>query len=258
MELQTLIVSIEDEIATVTINRPKALNAINGQVMSELNHVFSKQLEFDKLKGVIVTGSGDKAFIAGADITELQNKNEAEGSNLSKYGHDTYNLIETCSIPVVAAINGFSLGGGNELAMACHIRIANPNARFGQPEVNLGLIPGYGGTQRLIQLIGKGRAMELLLTGDMIDAEKALEYGLITHITAPEELIPTAKKIISKISQKGPQAIASTIKIVNAYFDKTTNGFIKEVVGFGKAIESEESTEGVNAFLEKRKPNFRK
>jgi enoyl-CoA hydratase len=257
MAFETLLIDIEDQIATVTVNRPKAMNAINDRVMTELNEVFTNHLKPNELKGVIITGSGEKAFVAGADISELGQKSGDEGYLVSKKGHDTYNAIEAYSIPVLAAINGFSLGGGNELAMSCHIRIASINAKFGQPEVNLGLIPGYGGTQRLIQYIGKGRAMELLLTGDMIDAEKALEYGLITHVTTPETLIDTAKKIITKISQKGPEAVARTIEMVNAYFDKTSNGFVKEIDGFKKSIASDESTEGVAAFLEKRKPNFR-
>jgi len=257
MKLETLIVDIQDKIAIVTVNRPSALNAINDKVMTELNEVFSSILDPKVISGVIITGSGEKAFVAGADISELKDKSDLEGSKVSKKGHDTYNAIENYSRPVIAAINGFSLGGGNELAMSCHIRIASDNAKFGQPEVNLGLIPGYGGTQRLIQYIGKGRAMELLLTGDMIDAEKALEYGLITHVTTQETLIPTAKKIITKISKKGPQAVALTIDMVNAFFDKSSNGFVKEIAGFGKTIGSEESTEGVNAFLEKRKPEFK-
>ncbi|MDA8692992.1 enoyl-CoA hydratase-related protein [Saprospiraceae bacterium] len=257
MAFETLLIDIEDQIAIVTVNRPKALNAINDKVMTELNEVFTSHLNPKELKGVIITGSGEKAFVAGADISELSKKTGDEGYTVSKKGHDTYNAIESFSVPVLAAINGFSLGGGNELAMSCHIRIASVNARFGQPEVNLGLIPGYGGTQRLIQYIGKGRAMELLLTGDMIDVEKALEYGLITHVTTPENLLDTAKKIITKISQKGPEAVARTIDMVNAYFDKTSNGFVKEIDGFKKSIASDESTEGVAAFLEKRKPNFR-
>ncbi len=258
MDIQTLSVTNEDNIVIITINRPDALNAINSQVMGELNYVFSNSIDKQSTKGVIITGSGQKAFVAGADITELQNKNEQEGYSLAKKGHDTFGLIENFPLPVIAAINGFSLGGGNELAMACHIRIAAPNAKFGQPEVNLGLIPGFGGTQRLIQYLGKGRAMELLLTGDMIDANQALEYGLITHIIPQEELLDKAKSMINKIGQKGPLAIASTIQAVNAFFDKSANGFVRELVGFSKTIESEESTEGVAAFLEKRKPNFRK
>lgn len=258
MELKTLVLETDDAIACITINRPKAMNAINDAVMSELGFLFQEQLDPASLKGVIITGSGSKAFVAGADITQFMDLDKKAGFDISKKGHDVYNAIERFPVPVIAAINGYSLGGGNELAMSCHIRIAVEHAKFGQPEVNLGLIPGYGGTQRLIQYIGKGRAMELLLTADMIDAEKALSYGLITHITEADELIPTAKKIIGKISQKGPLAIQRTIELVNAYFDKNANGFMKEADRFGETIESEESTEGVNAFLEKRKAEFRK
>ncbi|MDB4438688.1 enoyl-CoA hydratase-related protein [bacterium] len=258
MEMTTLLLNEENGIALVTINRPKAMNAINDAVMTELGHLFTKVLDPKKLKGVIITGSGEKAFVAGADITQFHDLDDKEGFRLSKKGHDVYDAIEGFSIPVIAAVNGYSLGGGNELAMACHIRIASNNARFGQPEVNLGLVPGYGGTQRLIQLIGKGRAMELLLTGDMIKADKALEYGLITHITEPEELLDKAKSIIEKIGSKGPSAVADSIALVNAFFDKASNAFEKEMEVFGKAIGSDESTEGAQAFLEKRPANFKR
>ena len=258
MELKTILLTEENGIALVTINRPKALNAINDDVMTELGLLFTQVLDPRKLKGVIITGSGDKAFVAGADITQFQGLDSDQGFKLSKKGHDVYDAIERFPIPVIAAINGYSLGGGNELAMSCHIRIASSNARFGQPEVNLGLVPGYGGTQRLIQYIGKGRAMEFLLTADMLKAEKALEYGLITHITEPDDLLEKARSIIEKIATKGPTAIADTIALVNAYFDKSSNGFIKESMAFGKAIGSDESTEGVNAFLEKRGAQFTK
>jgi len=258
MNLTTLNLTEENGIALVTINRPKAMNAINDSVMTELGYLFSTALNPKKLKGVIITGSGEKAFVAGADIKQFQGLNSDEGFKLSKKGHDVYDSIERFPIPVIAAINGYSLGGGNELAMACHLRIASNNARFGQPEVNLGLVPGYGGSQRLIQFIGKGRAMELLLTGDMINADKALEYGLITHITEPEELLGKAKSILEKIATKGPAAVADTIALVNAYFDKSSNGFVKESIAFGKAIGSEESTEGAQAFLERRAAEFKK
>ena len=257
MTFETLLVDITDGIATVTINRPKAMNAINDTVMSDLGRLFKEELDFKTLKGVIITGSGDKAFIAGADITQFGELDEKGGYDKSHFGHQVFDSIEHCPIPVIAAINGFSLGGGNELAMACHIRICSDNAMFGQPEVKLGLIPGYGGTQRLIQYIGKGRAMELLLTGDMIDSVKALEYGLVTHVTPLEELIPVAKKIISKIASRGPNAVAHIINTVNTYFDKTANGFVKEQHIFGQAMGSAECKEGVQAFLEKRKPDFK-
>ena len=256
-KLESLLVDISDGIATVTINRPDALNAINHSVMSEVGYLFSEGLPLQELKGVIITGSGDKAFIAGADIKEFTGLSAAEGSEKSASGHAVFNSIERCRVPVLAAINGYSLGGGNELAMACHLRICSENAMFGQPEVKLGLIPGYGGTQRFIQYLGKGRAMELLLTADMIDAAKALEYGLVTHVTPQEELLNVARKIITKIGSRGPEAVAKTIETVNAYFDKQQDGFAMEVDYFGKAMASEQTKEGVAAFIEKRKPNFR-
>lgn len=258
MELQTLLLDIKEGIATITINRPKAMNAINDRVMEEFGHLFSDGLDMGSLKGIIITGAGEKAFIAGADITEFTALDVKGGYDKSAYGHKVFDSIENCPVPVIAAINGYSLGGGNELAMACHIRICSENARFGQPEVNLGLIPGFGGTQRMVQYLGKGRAMELLLTGDMIDSVKALEYGLVTHVTPPEELLPIANKLITKIASKGPKAVAGIIKTVNAYFDNTTNGFVKEMSFFGEAMGGAESKEGVAAFLEKRKPEFRK
>jgi len=257
-KLETLLVELKDGIAIVTVNRPQAMNAISDVVMEEFGYLFSEGLDLQSLKGIIITGSGEKAFIAGADIKGFPDLDIEGGFKKSVFGHKVFDSIENCPIPVVAAINGYSLGGGNELAMSCHLRICSDNARFGQPEVNLGLIPGYGGTQRMIQYIGKGRALELLLTGDMIDSAKALEYGLVTHVTTQEELLPVAQKIINKIASKGPQAVALIIKTVNAYFDKSANGFVKEMKGFGEAMGSEECNEGVNAFLEKRKPEFRK
>jgi len=257
MDYKYLLVDINEQIATITLNRPKALNALSDALLGELGHLFNSGLDREKLKGIIITGAGEKAFMAGADISEFQGLDKDGGFEKSKAGQDVCNAIENFPLPVIAAINGFALGGGNELAMSCHIRICSENARFGQPEVNLGLIPGYGGTQRMIQYIGKGRAMELLLTGDMIDAEKALEYGLVTHVTKSEDLLDVAKKLILKISTKGPLAVSKIIESVNNYFDKTANGFVKERIHFSKTMGSEESTEGVNAFLEKRKPSFR-
>ncbi len=257
MELKFLDYSEEGGIATIVINRPKALNAINAGVMSELGTLFSGAIDPGRLKGVIITGSGEKAFVAGADITEFRDLGAEQGAFLSRKGHEIYNTIERFPIPVVAAVNGFALGGGCELAMACHLRVASENARFGQPEVNLGLIPGYGGTQRLVQLIGKGKAMELLLTGDMIDAPTALQLGLVNAVVPQEELLIKARGFIEKIASKGPVAIAKTIACVNAYFDKAQNGFDVEIEAFGDAIASDESTEGVTAFLEKRKARFK-
>ena len=251
-----ILVDIVDHIAVLTINRPEALNAINREVMGALNTFFSENKDNEDIYGVIITGSGSKAFVAGADIKEFENLNEEAGSALSKFGHDTYFLIEQFHVPVIAAVNGFALGGGCELAMACHMRVAGSHAKFGQPEVNLGLVPGYGGVQRLIQLIGKGRAIEMLLTADMINAEEALSLGLVNHIVEPGLEVDKAKEILTKIASKGPLAVSKVIEIVNAcHHDK--KGFDVEVYNFGITMASAQAKEGAAAFVEKRKANFR-
>lgn len=243
----------EDQFAILTITRGKAMNAINKAVMKALNDYFSEHKDDLSVKGVIITGEGDKAFAAGADIKEFSDLNVQEAEALSKYGQDTYFLIENFHAPVIAVVNGYSLGGGCELAMACHMRIASPNARFGQPEVNLGLIPGYGGTQRLLHLIGKAKAMELLMTADMIKADEAHRLGLANHVS--DEPMEKAMEILRKIATKGPVAIAQTIKTVNqAYPDHS--GYVMEHQFFGKAIVSDDAREGAAAFVEKRKANF--
>ena len=252
-----LLISFENKIATIMINRPKALNAINADVMEGLHeYFFDDYKNHDGLKGVIITGSGEKAFAAGADITQFPKMNVDDGQSLSLYGQKVYAMIEAFHVPVIGLINGFSLGGGNELAMACHMRIATPNAKFSQPEVNLGLVPGYGGTQRLIQLIGKSRATELLLTGDMIDANTALSYGLVNYVLEQEEARNKAHEILAKTAKKGPMAIEETLRCIVAHFDETMDGYLYEAQAFGRVMGSEESKEGVQAFLEKRKPNF--
>jgi len=256
MEAKHITLSVIDRIAVLTIQRPKALNAINAGVMEELDYYFTEGGLPDDVLGVVLTGSGEKSFVAGADITEFTSLDVSGGTKKSSYGHGVFSKIENYRRPVVAAVNGYALGAGNELAMSCHIRICSDNARFGLPEVTLGLIPGYGGTQRLLQIIGKGRAMEMMLTGDMIDAQKALNYGLVTDVVEQSQLIETATSLLKKISNKGPNAISKVIKSVNAYYDKNMNGFVKEQVLFGEAMGSDESTEGVSAFLEKRKPEF--
>ena len=254
MELNNITLNVEDGIAVLTINRPKAMNALNGSVMSELNEVFS-ELESMDIKGVILTGAGEKAFVAGADITEFSSLDAVMGKEYSRKGHEIFNRIERFQKPVIAAVNGYALGGGCELAMSCHLRVAGPGAKFGQPEVNLGIIPGYGGTQRLIQYIGKGKAMELLLTGDMIGAEEALRLGLVNHVAEQGGEIDLAKKILHKIGTKGPVAIAKIIECVNAHFDDD-KAFNAEIDAFGQTVGTEDSKEGAAAFLEKRKPNF--
>lgn len=256
MENKSVLVSNNEGIVTLTINRPKALNAINGDVMTGLNNWFSEGFkEIKKLKGVIITGAGEKAFVAGADIKGFLGKTSDEAMSLSKYGQETYFLIENFHVPVIAAVNGFALGGGCELAMACHMRLASTSAKFGQPEVNLGLLPGYGGSQRLPQLIGKGRALELLLTGNMIDAQTAHSFGLVNHVTSSEDLLVTAEKFIGKIATKGPQAVSITIKAVNDSYSNV-DGYETEHRAFGTLMTGDECKEGVAAFIEKRKPNF--
>lgn len=252
-------VTVANDIATLTIDRPDSLNAINQKVMRELNEFFSSGYKrFKDLSGIIITGAGSRAFVAGADIKEFENLDKNEAESLSKYGHDTYFLIENFHLPVVAAVNGFALGGGCELAMACHLRIASESAKFGQPEVNLGLVPGYGGTQRLIQLIGKGKAMEMLLTADMIDAEEAQRLGLVNHVVPVGTEIEMSISIIKKIGTKGPTAIQKTIELVNAHFEHQKSAFIQEYKTFGLTMVSEEAKEGSSAFIEKRKANFKR
>lgn len=254
---QTLLINVDNRIATITVNRPKALNAINDQMMIDLHAFFTEgHKSLSQLDGVIITGAGDKAFVAGADIKEFATLGADQGSAKSQLGHDTFKAIEYFHLPVIAAIEGFALGGGCELAMACHMRVAGSQSRFGQPEVNLGLIPGFGGTQRLVQLVGKGKALELLLTADMIDAAEAHRLGLVNHVTEPGEAHAKAMEILGKIAKKGPQAVALCISAVNAYFDKSTDGFAQEVADFGKTIASAEGKEGAAAFVEKRKPVF--
>lgn len=258
MTYTNLLTDFQDGLLTVTINRPKALNALNQQTLSDLRQLFSKDaLELEGLRGVILTGAGGKAFVAGADITEFSGLDAQGGMDMAQNGHDIFKLIEQFEHPVVAAVSGYALGGGCELAMACHLRVASEKARFGQPEVNLGLIPGYGGTQRLIQYIGKGRATELLLTADMIDAQKALDWGLVNRVVAHGEEVAAAKELLQKIASKAPIAISKTIAAINAYFDHQVDGFKQEVLLFAKAANTEDFKEGAAAFVEKRKANFK-
>jgi len=251
----TLLTSLDNGIFTVTVNRPDKMNALNRQVMQDINDVVDEIEKNSEIKAVIITGAGQKAFVAGADISEFLGLTSAEGVNLARTGQNVYFKIENCSKPVVAAVNGFALGGGCELAMACHFRIASENAKFGQPEVNLGLIPGYGGTQRLVQLIGKGRALELLMTGNMIDASIALEYGLVNHVVPQEDLLPKAKMILDQIITKAPLAISRCITAANAVFG-LENGYNTEIEAFGECFDTEDMKEGAAAFLEKRKAKF--
>lgn len=258
MTYENLIISLESNIATVTISREKALNALNSQTMAELRHFFEEAgPAMEGLKGVIITGAGEKAFVAGADITEFQGLTPMQGKELAQRGQDIFFLIEHFKKPVVAAVNGFALGGGCELAMACHLRVASEKARFGQPEVNLGLIPGYGGTQRLIQYIGKTKALELLMTADMIGAEEAHRLGLVNYVVPAGEEVAKSRELLEKIGTKAPIAITKIIKSVNAYFAEETDGFSTEVAAFGECCATEDFREGAAAFVEKRKAEFK-
>jgi len=258
MDYQNLLIQVDENILLLTISREKALNALNGQTMLELKHFFSEDApKRGGLRGIVLTGAGEKSFVAGADIKEFLAMDAEKGAAMSKRGQDIFSLIERFPIPVIAAVNGFALGGGCELAMACHLRIASEKALFGQPEVNLGIIPGYGGTQRMIQYIGKGKAFELLMTGDMINAAEAHRLGLVNHVVPPGEEVGKAKEILTKIAGKGPVAIQKVIEAVNAFFQHDTDGFAKEVSAFGDTCGTEDFVEGATAFIEKRKADFK-
>ena len=255
---ETILFEQRNHIAVVTINRPEKLNALNRKVKSELREVFSKIKDDDAVRVVILTGSGDKSFVAGTDIKELTDLDQEKGKQFSAAGQELFNLIENLGKPVIAAVNGYALGGGCELALACHIRIATENARFGQPEVTLGIIPGYGGSQRLARLVGKGRAMELILTGSQIDAQEALRIGLVNKLVPQTELRKTAETLAESIASKPHIAIRIALKAVNVT-DETnlTDGQELEATLFGLCCATEDFREGVAAFLEKRKPSFR-
>ncbi len=257
MIYENLLIQEDNGILTLTINRSQALNALNTQTMLELQQFFSEDApKRTHIKGVIITGAGEKAFVAGADIKEFLALDTQSGAAMAQRGQDTFFLIERFPKPVVAAVNGFALGGGCELAMACHLRVAGERAKFGQPEVNLGIIPGYGGTQRLVQYIGKTKAMELLMTGDMISAEEAYRLGLVNHVVSAGEEVAKAKELLEKIATKGPVAIAKIIETVNAYFDEKQDGFAREIKEFGNTTGTEDFREGASAFIEKRQAAF--
>lgn len=258
MEYQNILSELKENILYITINREAKLNALNKATLAELADVIAYATKNDEVRGVLLTGAGEKAFVAGADISEFQNYNLEEGKELGRSGqHHVFDAIANCAKPWVAAINGFALGGGLELAMACHIRIAAENAKLGLPEVTLGLIPGYGGTQRLTQLVGKGRAMEMITTADMIPAEKAAQIGLVNEVVPLTELIVKAEAILGKIKQRAPLAIKAAISAINASLNPTVNGFDVEIEEFGNCFQTEDFKEGVNAFLEKRKAIFK-
>jgi enoyl-CoA hydratase len=257
MIFENILVQKTAALAQITINRPKKLNALNKATIYELHKAFDA-LESDlNIKVIILTGSGEKAFVAGADISEFAHFTSDEGATLAREGQEIlFNFIENLATPVIAAINGFALGGGLELAMACHFRIASDNAKMGLPEVSLGVIPGYGGTQRLPQLVGKGKAMEMIMTAGMISAEDAKAFGLVNHVTTQEELIPLVEKIASKILRNSSVAISAAIVAINANFEDGVNGFDAEINAFGECFGTEDFREGTTAFLEKRKPDF--
>ncbi|MCF8274545.1 MAG: enoyl-CoA hydratase/isomerase family protein [Flavobacteriaceae bacterium] len=254
---ENILVSNNNGLSVITINRPNKLNALNKTTIEELHQTLKIADNDADIKVIIVTGSGEKAFVAGADISEFADFSVEEGGKLAAKGQKLlFDFIENLSTPVIAAVNGFALGGGLELAMACHFRIASNNAKMGLPEVSLGVIPGYGGTQRLPNLVGKGRAMEMIMTAGMIDANQAMSYGLVNHVTSQEELLPFCEKLAQKISRNSSVAIAAAIRAINANYIDGTNGFEVEIEEFGNCFGTEDFTEGTTAFLQKRKADF--
>lgn len=256
MTFQNIITSLENGIFTITINRPDKLNALNQQTLRDLRSSISEARTNADVKGIIITGAGAKAFVAGADISEFAGLDAKGGQEFAANGQAIFQEIETFPKPIIAAVNGFALGGGCELAMACHMRIAAENAKFGQPEVSLGLIPGYGGTQRLTQHIGRGRATELLMTGDIIDASDAYRVGLVNYLVPADQLIPKCTEILNRIISKAPVAVSEIVKCVDAYYTGGVDGFQFEVDAFGRCCDTEDFKEGAGAFMEKRKPKF--
>ena len=257
MAFQNLLIDQKERIQYITINRESKLNALNKKTLAELHLAFADAFSNPAIGGVIITGAGSKAFVAGADISEFAGAGVEAGGAIARKGQtEVFDLIENGSKPVIAAINGFALGGGLELAMACHIRVATDNAKMGLPEVTLGLIPGYGGTQRLTALVGKGKAFEMIMTADMITADQAFQFGLINYVVPPEALLDKAEEILNKILFRAPLAIASAIVAVNAATNSTVNGYDIEIAEFSKCFGTADFTEGVAAFLEKRKAVF--
>jgi enoyl-CoA hydratase len=258
MSFQNLLVHTEERIQHIIINRESKLNALNKDTLAELHTAISDAFANERVGGIIITGAGQKAFVAGADIAEFASFNSTQGEELARQGHTkVFDLIENGNKPVIAAINGFALGGGLELALACHIRIAADTAKMGLPEVSLGLIPGYGGTQRLTRLVGKGKALEIILTADMITAAEAYQYGLVNHVVSQDELLTKAEAIMNRILLRAPLAVAAAIAVVNASSQPCVNGFETEIQEFAKCFDTEDFKEGSSAFLEKRKPAFK-
>ncbi|SEG07098.1 enoyl-CoA hydratase/isomerase family protein [Algoriphagus boritolerans] len=257
-EYLNILTEEKNGILFLTINREEKMNALNHATLEELKAIFENVVDNRGIKAVILTGSGEKAFIAGADISEIASLNEVNARKFAERGQEIFAMIENCHKPVIAVTNGFTLGGGCELAMACHMRIASANAKFGQPEVNLGIIPGYGGTQRLTQLIGRGKANELMMTGDMIGADEAYRLGLVNHVLPTKtEAMEKAEELIGKIMSKAPLAIGMIVDCVNAVFLSDEDGFQTEANSFARCVKSGDYKEGTSAFLEKRKPIFK-
>ncbi len=258
MNYENILIEKDNGISVITINRPTKLNALNKATIEELHHAFNAEDKDKSTRAIIITGSGEKAFVAGADISEFAHFSVEEGGKLAAKGQELlFDFVENLSTPVIAAVNGFALGGGLELAMSAHFRIASDNAKMGLPEVTLGVIPGYGGTQRLPQLVGKGRAMEMIMSATMIDAETAKNYGLVNHVVLQAELIEFTKGIASKIAKNSPVAISNAIAAVNANFKDGVNGYEIEIKNFGKSFGTADFKEGTTAFLEKRKAEFK-
>jgi len=256
MTFENLLVKTENGIYTITINRPDKLNALNKKTVSEIGSAIKEANADHSVRGIIITGAGLKSFVAGADISEFVGLSVEQGKAMAKAGQDVFKSIEESPKPVIAAVNGFALGGGCELAMSCHLRVSADNAKFGQPEVNLGLIAGYGGTQRLTQLIGKAKSLELHMTADMLTAEQALHFGLVNYVVPADQLLSKCMEIFEKIKTKAPLAIAGVIASINAHYKDGVDGFASEVNEFGKCFSTNDFKEGTSAFLEKRKANF--
>ncbi|WP_143883266.1 enoyl-CoA hydratase-related protein [Chryseobacterium binzhouense] len=255
MTYENILISKEERTAVITINRPESLNALNALTISEISSALDELQNDHEVRVIILTGSGEKSFVAGADIKEFSNFNQEKAEELARNGQNSlFDKIENLNKPVIAAVNGFALGGGLELAMSCHIRYASENAKLGLPEVTLGLIPGYGGTQRLPKLVGKGIANEMIFSAKMIPAQKAKEIGLVNEVFPVEELLAKTKELASTIAKNSPMAISKAIKATN--LSDTDKGFETEIKSFGELFDMDDKKEGVSAFLEKRKPNF--
>jgi len=258
MTSELVLAEVKNGVLVITINRPDKLNALNKQTIEDLHETLVETENMKDITAIIITGAGNKAFVAGADIAEFANFSVEQGKQLSSIGHfKIFNFIENYSKPVIAAVNGFALGGGLELAMACHIRVVSDNAKMGLPEVSLGVIPGYGGTQRLAQLVGKGKAFEMIVTADMINATDALKWGLANYVTTQEELLNKCFEITQKIKSKSTTAVKTAIKVINAGYNSKLNGYEVEIEEFGKSFGTGDFKEGVTAFLEKRKADFK-